>query len=296
MMGGGKTFGPAAQFRAQQLGQRFIEAHKLSGLIGLNVVTPEEQEQLGEIEDLVIQPQTGTIAYGIISPGQGQQAEQRLVAVPWNSVQVNERRRVALLDAERQTLDQLAFRVGQYPDLTDQSYASRLHQQLGTAQRQAFGFVPEQQRVSQEPGWRQRSEYNQQFQENQIETIQGRIESTGVFYPDREAETPGLRLKVQTGDGRLATVHAGPVSLAQQQGMRFSYGQSIQVTGAKTQIDDRPVIMATEIQTGGQTLQVRSENGEPRWQQQFQQQQGQQQQQQQGQQQEIREYGPEQRY
>lgn len=60
--------------------------HRASELIGLNVMTPNNEDTIGEIDDLVI-TQDGKVRYAAVSVGGFLGIGDKLVAVPWQSFQ-----------------------------------------------------------------------------------------------------------------------------------------------------------------------------------------------------------------
>jgi sporulation protein YlmC with PRC-barrel domain len=73
-------------------------------LLGLKVRSPE-REELGKIEDLVIDLREGYIAYVILSRGGLLGVGKTLHAVPWTAIRIEPIERVAVLYIEKQKLD-----------------------------------------------------------------------------------------------------------------------------------------------------------------------------------------------
>jgi len=112
--------------------------------------------------------------------------------------------------------------------------------------------------------WQADSRYNKHFDPAKITTIEGTIKRVSSFEPQKEAE-PGLLLKVETKKGESVTVHAGPSQYTAQQDFRFKAGDAVTISGSKTRIGMKQVIMASEIQSGGRTLKLRDQQGRPLW-------------------------------
>lgn len=61
--------------------------HRASAIIGLNVTTPNNEDTIGEVNDLVIDADSGKIRYVALSVGGFLGIGDKLVAVPWKSFQ-----------------------------------------------------------------------------------------------------------------------------------------------------------------------------------------------------------------
>jgi hypothetical protein len=66
-----------------------------------------------------------------------------LVAVPWSAVEILPPAGTARLNADRPTLEALAFHARNFPDLADAQYSRRLHDRFNaTPYWQTLGYVP----------------------------------------------------------------------------------------------------------------------------------------------------------
>src|SRR5262245_28368462 len=59
--------------------------HRASEIIGLNVTTPNKEDTIGEVNDLVIDADSGMIRYAAVSVGGFLGIGDKMVAVPWKS-------------------------------------------------------------------------------------------------------------------------------------------------------------------------------------------------------------------
>ena len=69
-----------------------IRATKLIGV----VVTSKDGENLGQVQDLVIDPQSGKIQFALVGKGFMAGLGQQMIPVPWQAVQVRSEREFAL--------------------------------------------------------------------------------------------------------------------------------------------------------------------------------------------------------
>jgi sporulation protein YlmC with PRC-barrel domain len=242
-----------------------VQNCRVSKLTGMAVRNGQGQD-IGDIEDFVIDVPDGRVAYTIVSFGGFWGIGQKDAAVPFGAIDLQPSRGYALLNADRQTLESVAFDPSNFPDLSNPQYAQHLHEVFKTEPYGAtLGYVsPGQQQAASRNAWSRGSDYNKHFDANQITTIKGTVQSVGTFSPAKGV-TEGLRLRVKTTEGKTVTVYAGPASYAQQQNFAFKPGDQITVTGSNSKIGWRSIIMASEIQKDGNTLRLRTKTGEPLW-------------------------------
>src|SRR5689334_21592500 len=75
-------------------------------------------QDLGKIEELMIDIQSGCIAYAVLSFGGFLGMGNKLFAVPWRALQVNSADKEFLLDVDRQTLEHApGFDKDNWPDM-----------------------------------------------------------------------------------------------------------------------------------------------------------------------------------
>src|SRR5438067_595309 len=79
-------------------------------------------ESLGKIEDLVIDPTTGGVAFGILSFGGLLGMGDKLVAVPWRALNGGSNGDDVMLDVDKNVLERApSFDRTRLPDLNDPS-------------------------------------------------------------------------------------------------------------------------------------------------------------------------------
>ncbi len=110
-------------------------------LIGEAVRNPQGDD-LGTVEELMIDMENGDIAYVVLAPVSELARENRLLAVPWGSLR---RREGALfiLDADMRRAP--AFDRGSWPRMSDRSWGEEVHDYYGQVpywQRRYFTDEP----------------------------------------------------------------------------------------------------------------------------------------------------------
>jgi hypothetical protein len=76
---------------------------------------------------------------------------------------------------------------------------------------------------------------------------------------------PGLQLIVKPEADKTMRVQVGPGWYLEHQEAEIAEHQTVQATGAMTELDGQPVLLAREVQFDGHTLTLRDAQGLPRW-------------------------------
>lgn len=262
------TAAVSEQERSQMAaGGQYFKYRRATELIGLSVKNRQDKG-LGDIEDLVIDTHEGKVVFAYITFGGLLGVHEKIAPIPWSAIEIRPRLSVALLDADKDTLEAIAFESGKEPNLTDTDTAGRLYARFHESPYwEVYGYVgPEEKgaaKLSTE-AWAAGSTYNAHFDPKTLVDFAGTIESVGSFYPADNAPA-GIRLKIKTDKGETVTVQVGPRSYAADKGIGFAYGDNVTVSASRTTVNDKTIMMATKIQKGNLTLELRNESGQPKW-------------------------------
>jgi hypothetical protein len=102
--------------------QRPVLWQKASDLVGKDVRARTGDEEIGDMQNLAIDPDAGRILYGIVS------RDGRLVAVPWNALNLSNNAEHFVINADRAVLDRAAtFDDNNWPNLTDRSWSTTVY-------------------------------------------------------------------------------------------------------------------------------------------------------------------------
>jgi hypothetical protein len=93
--------------------------------------------------------------------------------------------------------------------------------------------------------------------------VTGQVESLAV-QPGRVGRIKVQTAVLKTRDGSL-TVHLGPVFYVHQQQFPLKVGDTWEVTGFKTTLGQKPVLIARDVKMGGHVLKLRDQAGKPLW-------------------------------
>ena len=107
---------------------KVLSAATLSGYL----VRSRSNEDLGCVEELMLDSGTGKIAYAVLSFGGVLGFGGKLFAVPWNALKLDPDQRVLILDADRRRLENApAFHEEDWPDFADEQWGDQIHSYYG---------------------------------------------------------------------------------------------------------------------------------------------------------------------
>lgn len=107
---------------------RVLSASKITGDDVVNV----QDEKLGKVEELMINLDSGRIAYAVLSFGGFLGMGEKLFAIPWSALSVDrvEKRLVLNVDKERLELAP-GFDKNNWPDMADQTWGAKIFNYYG---------------------------------------------------------------------------------------------------------------------------------------------------------------------
>lgn len=107
------------------------------GLMGANTldgndVFNRQDEDLGDIKEIMIDMGTGRVAYAVLSYGGFMGIGDKLFAVPWHALTLDTANKRFVLDVEKDRLDNApGFDKDQWPDMADTAWAKEVHEYYG---------------------------------------------------------------------------------------------------------------------------------------------------------------------
>lgn len=106
-------------------------------LIGDDVYNHED-EQLGDIKEIMLDMRSGQIAYAVLAFGGMLGMGEKLFAVPWEKLTLDTINKRFLLDADKNQLKSApGFDQGNWPDMTSADWNDQINQFYGTTSRYA---------------------------------------------------------------------------------------------------------------------------------------------------------------
>jgi hypothetical protein len=95
-------------------------------------VTNPANEDLGKIEDIMIDLETGSVAYAVLSFGGFLGMGDKLFAVPWSALELDINRHEFILDIEKSELEEApGFDKDNWPNFADEAFGSKIHTYYG---------------------------------------------------------------------------------------------------------------------------------------------------------------------
>jgi sporulation protein YlmC with PRC-barrel domain len=84
-------------------------------------------ENLGKIDEIMIDIPTGKIAYAVLSFGGFLGIGDKLFAVPWRALKVDEDEKCFILDVDKQTIENApGFNKDNWPDMSDTDWGTQV--------------------------------------------------------------------------------------------------------------------------------------------------------------------------
>lgn len=84
-------------------------------------------EDLGKIDEIMIDIPSGRIAYAVLSFGGFLGLGDKLFAVPWSALKVDEDEKCFILNVDRRTIEQApGFNKDNWPDMSDQTFGAEI--------------------------------------------------------------------------------------------------------------------------------------------------------------------------
>lgn len=103
-------------------------------LIGDSVVNGQE-ENLGEIKEIMLDMRTGQVAYAVLAFGGFLGMGEKLFAVPWQALHLDTVNKRFVLNVDKERLANApGFDPDRWPDMSDVSWANQIHAFYGTDQ------------------------------------------------------------------------------------------------------------------------------------------------------------------
>ena len=108
--------------------RRVLSASTLEG----DDVRNSAGEKLGTLDEIMIDIPTGQIAYAVLSFGGILGMGNKLFAVPWSNLSVDEDQKCLILDVDKTTLDNApGFDKDNWPDMADYGWGSKVYDYYG---------------------------------------------------------------------------------------------------------------------------------------------------------------------
>ena len=102
-----------------------------SSIIGTDI-TNSDGEELGSIEELMLDHACGDIAYAVVKFGGFLGMGEKLFAIPWKAFSLSLHDKKAILQVPRERLQQAeGFDKDAWPNMADETWAEQVHEYYG---------------------------------------------------------------------------------------------------------------------------------------------------------------------
>jgi sporulation protein YlmC with PRC-barrel domain len=109
--------------------RRVMSASTLTG----DKVVNGTGEDLGKVQDIMIDTPTGRVAYAVLSFGGFLGMGDKLFAIPWDRLSLDEENKRFVLNIDRAKLEKApGFDKDNWPDMADPSWGSRIYSYYGS--------------------------------------------------------------------------------------------------------------------------------------------------------------------
>ncbi|HXJ41061.1 MAG TPA: PRC-barrel domain-containing protein [Bryobacteraceae bacterium] len=111
--------------------KRYRRVLAASTLAGDNVQNTAG-EDLGKVDELMIDILSGRVAYAVVSFGGVLRMGNKLFAVPWSALTVDEDKKCFILNADKRTLENApGFDKDNWPDMADTTWSGEVYRHYG---------------------------------------------------------------------------------------------------------------------------------------------------------------------
>ena len=108
--------------------QRVLAADTLTG----DKVVNRQKEDLGTIEHLMIDVETGRVAYAVLSFGGFLGLGDKLFAIPWSALAIDTGEKQIILEVDKRSLESApGFDKARWPDMADRVWGAEVNKYYG---------------------------------------------------------------------------------------------------------------------------------------------------------------------
>lgn len=242
---------------------------KGSDVVGMDLHNTAD-EDLGEIEDLMIDLNSGRIGYAVLSFGGVLGVNEKLFAVPWQTLKMNSEGDKFVINVQKDKLANApGFDKNNWPNMADLNWSKDVHAFYGSDPNWIYGYSddaqPDHNRdAGKAKGWGANSPYNRMFNAGAVQTYRGTISDLSSTEP-MDGMSDAATMTIKSDRGEDLVVHLGPKWFVENQENQFQDNQQVEVTGSRVDLNGKPVILAVEVKRGTDMLRLRDREGRPYW-------------------------------
>jgi sporulation protein YlmC with PRC-barrel domain len=199
-------------------------------------------EKVGTVQHLIMNPRTGLVLYAVVSIGGFLGMGEKTLVVPWQALEVAHDDNTLVLKLSQRWLQQ----------------------ELADATGPASPAAGPDLRLAGSGGWGPDTPYGRLYNPAAEQTSSGKVLRIDTG-PPMPGMVSGIQLIVKTDADKTLRIQIGPAWYLEHQEVKIVEHNTVQVTGAMTEIDGQPVLLAREVQFDGHILTLRDAQGMPMW-------------------------------
>jgi sporulation protein YlmC with PRC-barrel domain len=232
---------------------------KGKNIVGAKVVN-KANENLGKIDDLLVDARSGYAVYGVVSEGGVLGIGDKLIAIPWNALEVlptSDGDATVVLESTKDQLKNAPnFDKNQWPLIGERKWMGRAHDYFKTEPSY---------RESGTGGWGRDSALVRDWSKGKDMDVKGQVVRVDRA-PSVRGMSEGTTVIVRGEDGKEHTITLGPSWFLERQALNFKEGDRVEIKAHDSMFRDRQVIVARDITTGdGTKVTLRGNDGIPVW-------------------------------
>jgi sporulation protein YlmC with PRC-barrel domain len=217
-------------------------------------------DKVGDISDLIIDPQSGYVVYGVLSHGGFLGIGDKLIAIPWHAFDKqpgDEPGSVRVfLDTNKDKLEAApSFKADEWALVGRRDWSARTHRFFNTRPTTEEAGTG---------GWGRGSDFNKGWKDGKDVTIQGAVVRLERKSPDT-GMGEGLLATIRDEAGQERLVNLGPAWFIQEQQTQLREGDRVTITGRQWARENATITVAQSVRTEHGTLTLRERGGEPVW-------------------------------
>jgi hypothetical protein len=241
-----------------------INAFMVKNIIG-SMVRNMKGEDLGPIQDIVVDIDSGRILYAVMA------FEGKLYPVPWQSLAPLPSEGIFFLNVSKARLKEApSYRSDNLPDMGDLHWGTKVANfyMATRGERYNYGYGYGYNYYGLYPGIAQRDPFAKIFDPESIKQISGEVIKVDHVVPEGGIIAQmEIELIVLAGQKEPVPVFLGPQWYVVGPNARppFKAGDKVTVTGSWITSQTEPFMIATTVTEGTQTFRLRQKDGTPIW-------------------------------
>ncbi len=253
-----------------------INVFMVKKIIGSKVINVKG-ETLGNIEDLVVDIDTGRIVYAVLESDGFLGIGDKLFPIPWASLAALPSEGIFFLNQSKEQMAKApAFEKNNLPNMGDMHWGEGIFKYYdvpgyeqqgpmnydsGYGYRGYVGYYS----YPMHPGSGIDDQYKKIFNSKTIKTISGQVIKVDQVPEPRFGME--MRLAVFTDKKEVLPVYLGPTIyiVGSEPAKNFKIGDKVTVTGSQVTVRGEPFMIATTVKRGNEVLRLRDKEGTPEW-------------------------------